>query len=228
MGNVPGDSIEEKLDRLLAHVSTLNTHMALHDQRLARMGQLVLPGTDATEGLHGTKQGAGGGHTDKGGAVGNGEDPLQESDGSPLPLDRRLHDRRRATGSPSDDNDDSAIDDSLNNDWREDRRISKGRRGAGREDFRQEDRRGGDFSQEDRRGGRDPAGGAFQRRRNWQPEGRDRGRRDDFYDRDRYEDHNRRPKLKFPSFDGKSDPLPWLNKCETYFRGMRTLDNDRV
>jgi hypothetical protein len=24
---------------------------------------------------------------------------------------------------------------------------------------------------------------------------------------------SRRPKINFPSFDGESDPLPWLNKC---------------
>jgi|UPI0004DEAEA7 hypothetical protein len=218
MGNVPGDSIEDKLDRLLAQVSTLNTHMALHDQRLARMEKLVLPGADATEGLNGTKLAEGGGRTEKGGTVGNDEDPLQKSDGSPLPLDRRIHNRHRGNGWPSDDNDDNATDDSLDNDWREDRRITKGRQGGGREDFRQDDRRGG----------RDPAGGAYQRRRDWRPEGRDQRRRDGFYDRDRYEDHNHRPKLKFPSFNGESDPLSWLNKCETYFRGMRTLDDDRV
>jgi hypothetical protein len=158
MGNVPGDSIEDKLDRLLAQVSTLNTHMALHDQWLAHMEKLVLSGTDATEELHDTKPGAGSG---KEGAIGHGQDPLQESDGSPVPLDHRVHDRRHATGSPYDDNDDS-----LDNDWRGDRRISKGRRGGGPADFRQENRHGGDFRQEDRRGGRDPAGGAYQRRRN--------------------------------------------------------------
>jgi hypothetical protein len=25
-------------------------------------------------------------------------------------------------------------------------------------------------------------------------------------------------KLSFPTFDGKDDPLPWLNKCEHFFR----------
>jgi hypothetical protein len=28
-----------------------------------------------------------------------------------------------------------------------------------------------------------------------------------------------RPKLNFPHYDGESDPLPWLNHCESYFRG---------
>jgi hypothetical protein len=32
----------------------------------------------------------------------------------------------------------------------------------------------------------------------------------------------RRPNVSFPHYDGESDPLPWINKCETYFRGMRT------
>jgi hypothetical protein len=49
------------------------------------------------------------------------------------------------------------------------------------------------------------------------------------YDRDRQEDGDyRRPKLNFPSFNGESDPLPWLNKCETYFRGMRTMAEEKV
>lgn len=91
MGNDPGDSIEDKLDRLLAQVSMLITHMMLHDQRLARMEKIVLPGADATEGLDGTKSGAGGGRTGKGGAADNNEDPLQESDGSPLGLGIRFY-----------------------------------------------------------------------------------------------------------------------------------------
>jgi hypothetical protein len=28
-----------------------------------------------------------------------------------------------------------------------------------------------------------------------------------------------RVRLEFPTFDGKEDPLPWLNCCETFFRG---------
>jgi hypothetical protein len=38
------------------------------------------------------------------------------------------------------------------------------------------------------------------------------------------DDVSRRPKLDFPSYDGESDPLTWLNKCETYFRGIRTME----
>jgi hypothetical protein len=34
------------------------------------------------------------------------------------------------------------------------------------------------------------------------------------------------PKLNFPSFDGESDPLPWLAKCASYFRGMRTMEEE--
>jgi hypothetical protein len=49
------------------------------------------------------------------------------------------------------------------------------------------------------------------------------------YDRDLQEDGGyRRPKLNFPSFDGETDPLPWLNKCETYFRGMCTMVEEKV
>jgi hypothetical protein len=35
-------------------------------------------------------------------------------------------------------------------------------------------------------------------------------------------------KLSFPTFDGKVDPLGWLNKCEQFFRAQHTLDTDRV
>jgi hypothetical protein len=35
-------------------------------------------------------------------------------------------------------------------------------------------------------------------------------------------------KLKFPKFDGKGDLLPWLNRCERYFRVQRTPDHKRV
>ena len=31
-----------------------------------------------------------------------------------------------------------------------------------------------------------------------------------------------RAKLEFPTYDGKEDPLPWLNRCETFFRGQNT------
>ena len=38
----------------------------------------------------------------------------------------------------------------------------------------------------------------------------------------------RRPNVSFPNYDGESDPLTWLNKCATYFRGMRTPTEERV
>jgi hypothetical protein len=37
-----------------------------------------------------------------------------------------------------------------------------------------------------------------------------------------------RPKINFPKYDGESDPLPWFNKCTTYFRGMGTPPAERV
>jgi hypothetical protein len=37
-----------------------------------------------------------------------------------------------------------------------------------------------------------------------------------------------RVRLEFPSFDGKEDPLPWLNRCETFFRGLNTPERRRV
>jgi hypothetical protein len=35
-------------------------------------------------------------------------------------------------------------------------------------------------------------------------------------------------KLNFPKFDRSYDRLPWLNRCEHYFRVCRTLDHKRV
>jgi len=35
-------------------------------------------------------------------------------------------------------------------------------------------------------------------------------------------------KLSFPTFDGKEDPLGWLNKCEQFFFGQQTRYADRV
>jgi hypothetical protein len=35
-------------------------------------------------------------------------------------------------------------------------------------------------------------------------------------------------KLEFPTFDGGVDPLNWLNQCEQFFRGQRTLASDRT
>jgi hypothetical protein len=35
-------------------------------------------------------------------------------------------------------------------------------------------------------------------------------------------------KLEFTKFDGTCDPLPWLNRCERYFRVRRTPEHKRV
>jgi hypothetical protein len=35
-------------------------------------------------------------------------------------------------------------------------------------------------------------------------------------------------KLGFPTFNGIGDPLPFLNRCEHYFRGQCTLEEERV
>jgi hypothetical protein len=37
-----------------------------------------------------------------------------------------------------------------------------------------------------------------------------------------------RVRLEFLSFDGKEDPLPWLNRCEMFFRGQNTPERRRV
>jgi len=44
---------------------------------------------------------------------------------------------------------------------------------------------------------------------------------------DRCEPH-RLPKISFSSFDGESDPLTWLNKCDNFFRGHRTPEDEKV
>ena len=52
--------------------------------------------------------------------------------------------------------------------------------------------------------------------------------------RDRFagENHNDRPpcfqKMDFPKFDGKSDPLAFLNHCESYFRQQRIAEEEKV
>jgi hypothetical protein len=35
-------------------------------------------------------------------------------------------------------------------------------------------------------------------------------------------------KLEFPKFDGKGDPLPWLNHCECYFKLCHTPEDKKV
>jgi hypothetical protein len=35
-------------------------------------------------------------------------------------------------------------------------------------------------------------------------------------------------KLSFLTFNGKDDPLAWLNKCEHFFRVQRTPEADKV
>jgi hypothetical protein len=36
-----------------------------------------------------------------------------------------------------------------------------------------------------------------------------------------------RVRLEFPTFDDKEDPLTWLNRCETFFRGQGTPERRR-
>jgi hypothetical protein len=35
-------------------------------------------------------------------------------------------------------------------------------------------------------------------------------------------------KLEFPKYDGTSDPLPWLNRCDRYFNVHRTPEHKKV
>lgn len=46
--------------------------------------------------------------------------------------------------------------------------------------------------------------------------------------RDDHRPETHRPKLNFPHYDGLSDPLSWLNKCESYFRDTRTIAVEQV
>jgi hypothetical protein len=48
-------------------------------------------------------------------------------------------------------------------------------------------------------------------------------------DEDQNDDNRFHPRvcLEFPTFDGKEEPLPWLNRCETFFRGQGTPETRR-
>jgi hypothetical protein len=35
-------------------------------------------------------------------------------------------------------------------------------------------------------------------------------------------------KLSFPTYDGKDDPLGWLNRCDQFFRSQRTPETEKV
>ncbi|KAJ1265771.1 hypothetical protein BS78_08G100400 [Paspalum vaginatum] len=47
-----------------------------------------------------------------------------------------------------------------------------------------------------------------------------------------YGHHEDRPprfhKMDFPHFDGKTDPLLFINKCESFFHKQRTLEEEKV
>jgi len=45
---------------------------------------------------------------------------------------------------------------------------------------------------------------------------------------DRHHEPHRPPKIPFPTYDGESDPLTWLNKCENFFRGHRVPADEKV
>ncbi|CAO2189005.1 unnamed protein product [Urochloa humidicola] len=46
------------------------------------------------------------------------------------------------------------------------------------------------------------------------------------------EHHNDRPprfqKMDFPKYDGKSDPLIFINRCESYFHHQRIVEEEKV
>jgi hypothetical protein len=112
-----------------------------------------------------------------------------------------------------------------------------GGRGGSRDGFAVRDSYGGDFSGvggDDHFGGGYGGGARFDGGYGGDARfGSGRGGRDRYggdrggcnFGRFHHEDGvSRRPKLNFPNYDGESDLLTWLNKCETYFRGMRTME----
>lgn len=46
------------------------------------------------------------------------------------------------------------------------------------------------------------------------------------------EHHNNRPprfqKMDFPKYDGKSDPLAFINRCESYFHQQQIAEEEKV
>jgi hypothetical protein len=46
--------------------------------------------------------------------------------------------------------------------------------------------------------------------------------------RDELRNSFHRPKLNFSRYDGETDSLPWLNRCESYFMGMQTMPAEQV
>lgn len=64
------------------------------------------------------------------------------------------------------------------------------------------------------------------------PDGRIRTRREHTDHHEPDDTRDARPfscaKLEFLLFDGRDDPLPWLNCCETFFRGQETPNNRKV
>jgi hypothetical protein len=35
-------------------------------------------------------------------------------------------------------------------------------------------------------------------------------------------------RLEFATFDGKEDPIQWLNRCDQFFDGQRTIEEEKV
>ena len=39
---------------------------------------------------------------------------------------------------------------------------------------------------------------------------------------------NHRCKLEFPRYDGSTDPLPWMSRCDYYFRHQRVVEEEKM
>jgi hypothetical protein len=171
-----------KLDQLLGLVTTMNTRLDCHSQRLTLV-EAALPLLALACGITLPSVSVGGGPS-----TGTGSHAPANTDKTPSDVDE-VHDQ-------GDGQDSRTVEP----------KCSGNNSGSGR---------GGDFTSQGSGGGQGQGSGFGFGNGHF---GHDRG--------DGMSSH--RPKLNFPSFDGESDPLPWLNKCSIYFSGMGTPANEMV
>jgi hypothetical protein len=163
-------SDSEKLTWILAQITTMNTRLDPHGQRMALLKKAA---TDASGVPVATSGGASGSDDDMGGEEGGG--PAQGG-------------TRHSYTTSALGGDGTA--------------LGAGRRGGSG---------GGSLGE--------PGGGGL----GGQGSGSNR------YCRECVDDYGAwRLKINFPTYDGEVDPLPWLNKCGTYFLGMEMAPKERV
>ena len=229
------DPVEAKLDRILGQLTTITNRLNSHDARLARI-ESGKP--DAGKGE------AGGDDATHGGAAFNRTD----GDGS--------HEDRDTYGAHETDRDRAWAE--FRERALRDRERYEVRRGPARYEPAFYDRGGRDYDSRgaaDHRefpyGDRDfdRGGREFDRRgadrdfdrggRDFDHPGRDFPRPGRIFPRpgrdfdcghclDGRRELHRPPKIPFPSFNGESDPLTWLNKCDNYFWGHLVPEDEKV